>query len=177
LNVIIFYLERIITAMGQCLNKMIFGGQTNPYMLDLGYFQSITYADTQTFIPPIELCKVIKVYDGDTITVASKLYTPDSPVYRFSVRLAGIDTPEIHGSTKEERDAAIVSRDVLSNLIMGKIVFLKNVQYEKYGRLLADVYLGELYLNQYLVDNKYAVPYDGGKKQTYVKSVQYDMDL
>lgn len=173
----IFYLERIITIMGQCLNKIIFGCQNNRRMLDSGYLQSITYADTRIYIPPVHLCKVIKVYDGDTITVATKLYTLDSPVYRFSVRLAGINSPEIHGSTKEERDAAIVSRDVLSNLIMGKIVFLKNVQYEKYGRLLADVYLGELYLNQYLVDNKYAVPYDGGKKQTYVKNWQHDMDL
>lgn len=161
--------------MGQCLNKMIFSGQNNYRMLDLGYLQSITYADTQIYIPPIELCKVIKVYDGDTITVATKLYTPDSLIYRFSVRLAGIDTPEMHGSTSDERNAAIASRDVLSNMIMNKTVLLKNVRYEKYGRLLADVYLGELYLNQYLVDNKYAVPYNGGKKQKYIKNDSFEL--
>ena len=35
---------------------------------------------------------------------------------------------------------------------------------EKYGRLLADVYLDELHLNQWLIENKYAVAYDGGTK-------------
>jgi len=48
---------------------------------------------------------------------------------------------------------------------------LRNNGKEKYGRLLADLYLGELYINQWMVDNKYAVPYDGGKKN---KSVEWE---
>ena len=35
---------------------------------------------------------------------------------------------------------------------------------EKYGRLLADVYVDNIHVNQWMLDNKYAVPYDGGTK-------------
>ena len=38
---------------------------------------------------------------------------------------------------------AIIARDALSQKILNKIVVLKNVESEKYGRVLADVYLGE----------------------------------
>ena len=41
---------------------------------------------------------------------------------------------------------------------------LKNVSMEKYGRILADVYLGNLHLNQWMLDQKLAVEYDGGTK-------------
>jgi endonuclease YncB( thermonuclease family) len=49
-------------------------------------------------------------------------------------------------------------------MIMNKVVKLENVQSEKYGRILADVYLGELHINQWLIDNRYAVAYSGGTK-------------
>jgi endonuclease YncB( thermonuclease family) len=96
-------------------------------------------------------------------------------VYRFSVRLAGIDTPEIHGSTSSEKASAIAVRDLLANLVLNKIVLLKNVHFEKYGRLLADVYLGDLHLNKHLLDNHCAVPYHGGKKEKYVNVLRNDV--
>ena len=37
------------------------------------YLDTIDYKDTIPFIPPITTGKVIKVYDGDTLTLASKL--------------------------------------------------------------------------------------------------------
>ena len=120
----------------------------------------ITYIDTLTFVPPISHGKVIKVYDGDTITIASKLC---DKMYRFPVRLNGIDTPEIKGKTPIEKELAKKARDALSNIVMDKMVVLKNVSTEKYGRLLADVYIGELCLNEWMLENKYAVKYDGGK--------------
>lgn len=156
--------------MGSCSGKPCRDASNNNRSprYDISYLSSITYADTQSYIPPVYFCKVVNVYDGDTITVATKLYTADSPVYRFSVRLAGIDTPEIHGSTSSEKASAIVVRDLLANLVLNKIVLLKNVHFEKYGRLLADVYLGDLHVNQHLLDTHCAVPYHGGKKEKYV---------
>ena len=44
-----------------------------------------------------------------------------------------------------------------------KSYFGNNI-YEKYGRILADVYLGDLHINQWMLDNKHAIPYDGGTK-------------
>jgi len=126
---------------------------------------NIQNKDTETFVFPIKYGKVIKVYDGDTITIAAKLPNTDGPIYRFSVRLDGIDTPEIKGKSQAEKELAIQARDVLHELIYGKIIELRNVSNEKYGRILADVYLGELNINQWLVSENLAVLYDGGKKQ------------
>jgi hypothetical protein len=47
---------------------------------------------------------------------------------------------------------------------MGKIVELKNVSTEKYGRVLADVYLDSLNLCDWMIEHGYAVKYDGGTK-------------
>lgn len=134
------------------------------YFNDIGYLDNITYKDTIAFVPPIMYAKVIKVYDGDTITVAARLPFIGSPIYRFSVRLAHIDSPEIRGGSKMETQLAIISRDSLHKLIFGKIIELKNNGKEKYGRLLADIYYNDLYVNQWMIDNKYAIMYDGGKK-------------
>ena len=121
--------------------------------------------DLPLFIPPLKGGKVIKVYDGDTITIASRvpgLY--NSPIYKFSVRLNGIDTPEMKGKNEEEKEIAVKARDALSERIMGKEIRLENVQTEKYGRLLCEVYLGNDHLNKWMIDERYAVEYDGGTK-------------
>jgi len=128
------------------------------------YLNSVEYKDTVRFIPPILNCKVIKVYDGDTITVASKINNTNLPMYRFSVRLRSIDSPEINGENLTEKYLAMEARDALHKLIYGKIVVLKKLGTEKYGRILADVYLDNLHVNKWMLDNNYAVPYDGGKK-------------
>jgi hypothetical protein len=80
----------------------------------------ISYEETIQFVPPIKKGVVIKVYDGDTITIASKLPYKESPIYRFSVRLAGIDCPEIKGKNENERTIAELAKKELSNLIMNK---------------------------------------------------------
>ena len=58
------------------------------------------------------------------------------PIYRFSVRLNGIDTQSSKGSGKEEHQVVLLFRDWLINKIMGRMVVLENVSFEKYGRLL-----------------------------------------
>ena len=128
------------------------------------YLETISYKDTIPFVPPITYGKVIKVYDGDTITIASKLPCNNSPIYRFSVRLLGIDSPEMKSKTSREKQLAIAARDAVSNIIMNKTIHLKNISTEKYGRVLADVYLEDLHVNQWMLDNHHAIPYDGGTK-------------
>ncbi len=126
--------------------------------------QDIEYHDTTPFLAPIYCGKVIKVYDGDTITIASLLPNTTEPIYRFSVRLNGIDTPEIRGKTIAEKELAIYVRDALYEKIYGKMVELRNVEKEKYGRVLAEIYLDGENINQWLVEQNFAVAYDGGKK-------------
>lgn len=109
-------------------------------------FDNIEYKDTIEFVPPIDYGKVIKVYDGDTITVAAKLPYRSSPIYRIHIRLSGIDTPEMKGQCDYEKEIAIKARDVLHKLIYGKLVLISNRKTEKYGRVLADIWLGNIHI-------------------------------
>jgi endonuclease YncB( thermonuclease family) len=155
LNFFIRPQKRLISNENQVI------GKNKNYMED---GTDITWEDTVTFTFPIQGGRVIKVYDGDTITIASKLPFTDSPLYRLSVRLNDIDAPEMKGKNEDEKKAAKEARDMLSNLILNKYVTLKNIQNEKYGRILADVYLDNLWLNEWMLKERYAVKYDGGTK-------------
>jgi endonuclease YncB( thermonuclease family) len=118
-----------------------------------------------TFIPPVTTGTVIKVYDGDTFTIAARIF--DQPqLYKFTVRLNGIDAPELKTDNVNEKQAAIKAREALVSLILNKEVVLKNVKHEKYGRLLADVYVKSSMTNvsSWLLRKKLVVPYDGGTK-------------
>ena len=135
--------------------------------------ENITYKNTIPFIPPITEGKVVKVYDGDTITVATKLPYENSPYYRFSVRLKGIDCPEIKTKNKDEQECAILARDFLRDLLMDKMVVLKDVELEKYGRILAYVYYEDQHVSDMLCENRLAVKYDGGTKQCPTNWMDY----
>jgi endonuclease YncB( thermonuclease family) len=50
---------------------------------------------------------------------------------------------------------------------------LKNVKTEKYGRLLADVYIDQIHLNDYLLKKRLAVVYDGGTKNCPKNWMEY----
>jgi len=127
----------------------------------------ITWNETIPFKVPITKGYVLKVYDGDTITIASKLPFENSPIYRFSVRLSGIDTPEIKGKTEKEKHMAKDAKNKLETLILGKYILLKNINTEKYGRILADIYLEDIHINKWMVDQNLATKYDGGKKMSW----------
>ena len=137
----------------------------------------IRWEDTQEFTFPIKGGRVIKVYDADTITIASKLPYDKSPLYHLSVRLNGIDTPEMKGNdvTNEEKEAAKSAREFVYNLVFNKYVRLENIENEKYGRILADVYIGDIYLNELLLKERYAVKYDGGTKIKPASWIKYKL--
>ena len=150
-----------VSAKEEANNKEVDGGVVAVVV------KSPVWKDTVPFVAPITEGHVIKVYDGDTFTLAGYLPYPESPLYRFSVRLNGIDTPEIKGKTEKEKECAILARTELQVLILDKRVVLRNVQTEKYGRLLADVYVGDLHINQHMLDTGMAVKYDGGTKSQF----------
>jgi endonuclease YncB( thermonuclease family) len=151
---------------------------SNNTILDKNYISDgtdIKWEDTVEFTFPIKGGRVIKVYDADTITIASKLPYDDSPMYRLSVRLNGIDTPEMKGKgvSDDEKEAAKLARDFVSKLVLNKYVRLENIESEKYGRILTDVYIGNIHLNELLLKERYAVKYDGGTKIKPTSWVKY----
>lgn len=136
-----------------------------------GDIMDATWENTTPYVPSIGAGKVIKVYDGDTITIATKLKSDENikidkcPVYRFSVRLNGIDTPEMKSKNENEKKHAILAKHFLSEKILGEVVRLENVSIEKFGRVLADVYHNDVNMNELMITNNYAVAYQGGTKE------------
>ena len=120
------------------------------------------------FIPEINYGKVVKVHDGDTITIVTPLHNgdvaPKVELYKFNVRVLGIDTPELKTKIVKEKELGIIARDALHALLINKVVKLKNISYDKYGRILSNVFLDDVNVSEWLVSNKYAVLYNGGKK-------------
>ena len=58
------------------------------------------------YVPEINQGRVIKVYDGDTITVAG--YVKNNPqLFKFSVRLHGIDCPEIKSKKSNDKSESL----------------------------------------------------------------------
>ena len=128
----------------------------------------IKYEDTVPFVFPITEGVVVKVYDGDTITIASKMPYEASPLFRFQVRLEGIDTPELKSKNPKEKAAAKVAKEALQTLLLHKHIQLKEVKNEKFGRILAYVYLDDMNVNEWMISQSYAVAYDGKKKSEWV---------
>lgn len=122
---------------------------------------------------------VLEVTDGDTVRVL--LDHGDNTFRKRYLRFNGLNTPESAGEGKEERGLeakAFVAKllPVGTELLVHTIRTSKKRLYdksEKYGRLLADVYIvdleawtvAEVSISQQLIDAKLALPYDGkGKK-------------
>jgi len=135
--------------------------ETNP---QYDYLRDITYKTCIPYIPNITYGKVVKVYDGDTITIATRIPN-DTTVYRFTVRLLGIDSPEMKSQYENEKQLAIQSQNALATLIMDKIVRIGTITFEKYGRILANVYCEGINVSDWMIDNGYAVAYNGKTKQ------------
>lgn len=126
---------------------------------------NLKFKDLESYYPKIRKGRVIKVYDGDSITVAARIpKLKDRTIYKFSIRLNRIDTPEIKTRNETEKNYALKIRDLLDEKIMGKTIRLKVINTDKYGRLLAEVIYKKENINDWLLLNKYALEYDGGKK-------------
>lgn len=111
--------------------------------------------------------KVVKVYDGDTCTVAFYYH---KKIYKFKIRLDHIDTPELRSKNEIEVKIANKARDRLIELINNKLVYVECLNYDKYGRILANIYADKKMIqsfNDKLVSEGLAVFYDGGKKQNF----------
>lgn len=110
--------------------------------------------------------KCVHVYDGDTVHAVFKLPNSDQ-CHKWVIRLMGIDTPEMKSKNTAEKTKATETCDYLRKMILDKIIVLDCLDFDKYGRLLANIYLEgtEKSINQNLIDNGYAKAYDGGTKE------------
>ena len=86
-----------------------------------------------------------------------------------SVRVRGVDTPEILGLCEQEKQLAILARDYVRDLLTDESVVLTEIENDRYGgRVLAHVELesGES-LADLLIAGGYGRAYDGGARQSW----------
>jgi len=117
----------------------------------------------------VTVSKVISVYDGDTfrVDIAS---LPPIVGKNIPIRVNGVDTPEIQGKCKYEKNLALKARDfVRIKLTNAKEIKLTNLQRGKYFRVVANVVVDGVSLEQELLDNELAYEYSGGKKLSWCK--------
>lgn len=118
------------------------------------------------FYGEVRKAKVVSVYDGDTVKVAFPL---NKKMYRWNCRISGVDTPEIRTKDTDEKAMGYKVRDVLSEKILNKVVKVVCGRFDKYGRLLVDIYIDGVSISEWLISNGYAYPYDGGTKQSWAE--------
>tara|TARA_B000000557_G_scaffold218894_1_gene186477 strand:- start:651 stop:1067 length:417 start_codon:yes stop_codon:yes gene_type:complete len=117
--------------------------------------------------------EINKVLDGDTIDVTIDL---GFDLYKKErVRIAGVDTPEKRTRDLEEKELGIDAtnwlKEKLESTLAGDDELTIRTELHggvgKYGRLLGWLYVGEesISLNEQMIDEGYAWPYDGGTKQ------------
>ena len=158
-------------------------------------------------------CKIVNIYDADTCRAV--FYLNDELV-KYTIRLKGIDSPEIRPPSKDKYrkyqiEEAKKSRNRLIQLCTNcdielinklskkklqekidknkKIIRIKCEEFDKYGRLLAHLYVDyyeeteteteteteiekeqettTLSLNEQLIKEGYAYPYEGGTKRIF----------
>ena len=114
-----------------------------------------------------------RVVDGDTIDVTIDLGFDLFKKER--VRVAGVDTPEKRTRDLEEKERGIHAtnwiKENLDGAISGSDDLIIRTELVggmgKYGRLLGWLYIGDsdVSLNEQMIEEGYAWPYDGGTKQ------------
>lgn len=134
-------------------------------------------------------CKVVDVYDGDTITVLIRTpigATPNTSntvdinsFFRLKIRVSGVDAPELKVNKKDmnpeqtrlaqlEEAAGLVVKNIVSKKLLGKQLNIKLTSLDKYGgRYVGTVYLGMAKyetLTEFLVLCGLGKPYSGNKK-------------
>lgn len=117
-------------------------------------------------------CKVCNVYDGDTIYVIIEVI--EDKFFKFKVRLNGFDSCEMKPlksiqNRSEHIECAKKLKQLLSDLILYKIVEIKCDEYDKYGRILGNVYYKDVCINKLLIDLKLVKPYSGNKKSEFTE--------
>ena len=110
--------------------------------------------------------KIVHVYDGDTVHAVFK-HPGTSKIYKYKIRLAHIDTPELNSKNSKEVVKALAAKKVVEEKILNKIVYLEIDGEDKYGRLLGNIFIDSINLNQYLVNKKYAYKYEGATKKIW----------
>ena len=151
----------LVVSLGVIVALLVVGGSVagvSYYLVgDDGEPSAVATKDIFTLSPD----QIVEVYDGDTF----KIDLPSQhPLFGddISVRVAGIDTPELKGSSDEVKALAYKAKNRTQELLSdAKTIELKNPQRDKYFRVLAEVWIDGESLGEKLKSEGLAKEYDG----------------
>ncbi len=132
-------------------------------------FLVLLIISTATLAKPINygsavVSEVTSIYDGDTFRANIKGWPPLIG-QRMSIRVNGVDTPEMRGKCKEEKALARKAKQHTVHLLRtSTTIKLKNLKRGKYFRIVADVHADNQNLSESLIHAGLGVPYFGKTK-------------
>lgn len=112
--------------------------------------------------------KCVDVYDGDKVKLVLNIPFDEDKLYKWNCRINRVDTPELRTKNKKEKEFGYEVRDKLREKILNKILDVKCLEFDKYGRLLVELYTEDKEcINDWLINNNYAFEYFGGTKKKW----------
>ena len=137
----------------------------NKIIIVIIYISTITFAQAKQSYPRITVSSVLSVYDGDTIKVNIDNY-PAIIGKAISIRIRGIDAPEIRGKCTSEKIKAKLARDSLRAILAsGEVIELHNVERGKYFRIVANVIVDGVDVAELMIEKQLAREYDSKLKR------------
>jgi endonuclease YncB( thermonuclease family) len=146
--------------------------------------------------------RLVDVYDGDTITCIIPIF---NKYYKFHIRLNDLDTCEIKSKNEELKKRALLARHKILNIVCKNnildihcsrkeiqhylskntyLVYLECLTFDKYGRLLANVYethTSEQTFSQLLIKERLGYLYHGKRKlnenEEIIDLTQHDIKI
>ena len=146
-----FFLALVISLAG--LTYYLLGGDTEKQAT-----ASVTSDENLFILSPDQ---VVDVYDGDTFKIdlpsMHPLFGDD-----ISIRLFGVDTPEMRGTSDEVKALAMQAQQVTEKALQGASkIELRNPQRGKYFRIVSEVWIDGESLADTLKEKGLAKDYDG----------------
>ncbi len=112
---------------------------------------------------------IVAVYDGDTFRVNIANW-PAIIGTNTSIRVKGVDTPEIRTHCQKEKTLAYQAKEFTQNtLLNANRIELRHIERGKYFRILAEVYVDGENLAELLINQDLGVSYEGKKRQDWCK--------
>ncbi len=105
--------------------------------------------------------KVGFCYDGDTCNV-EKLNDKGQTIEKMTIRMGGIDAPEV---SKGGQPFSKEARDFTNKKLRNKVVSLREIENDMYGRMVGEFYIGNELINILLVQEGLAEHYKWGSKK------------
>jgi endonuclease YncB( thermonuclease family) len=135
--------------------------------------------------------KITRVKDGDTceaVIFQPSVYQNDAIPAVIDIRINGIDTPELrkYGDSRDvpdyEKEAANRVKDVITPLVINKVVPVKLISIGTYNRFIGDIYVTydhdkEETWTDFMIKNGLARPYEPSKDKRHAWSKQECDDI